>query len=244
MSRKREWASRLLGFICVVSGSLMWTGRNTFSTSSNILEQTNIDFTALDGNKKSDITEACESAIRHNGWVIFLVDLDLVADSTPRTYFQTSDEPFGLFIEYDPGEAGLVRLGLGLGPEKWNSSAAIHRVRRNERATFVIGVEKSATRVISSGADQSLDWPRSFAPQWRCDSAEVGHREPMSMNGIQCSGCDTTIFYAAGTDRNQYSVLMDSVSNISEYQFKRIGGSVLLLLGCFIMFIVRARRQS
>jgi hypothetical protein len=188
----------------------------------------------------TNLTAECRHATRSGNWILFVIEADLLSDPISRRYFRTASEPYGLFIEYDPTESGLLRLGLGLGPEKWNSGIPIRFVRRDERSTILIGVTRSETRVVSNVVDFSVDWPGHFGSQWRCDDVRGGYESSGSEG--RCPGCDESISYITGERLDDLKDIMDAASNVRRFNVLRYLGNSLSLLGLgFIALALRRR---
>ena len=195
--RVAPWAIRVVGVVAVVVGSAIWGARNEYSPETLLQRQLATTLVPVDTSTVTDLTATCNAVNQDEGWVLFVVSAQLVSDAQARRYLQTADEPFGLFIEYDPA---LLRLGLGLGPEKWNTELPIRYVRRDEFAVITMGVSRSQTRVVTNLGDQQTVWPNGFAPQWRCDGVELGRANHTFASGATCqnlrapcnTGCVTT----------------------------------------------------
>lgn len=235
--------TRLIGAALLIAGSLVWGDRNSFPNGGQIAQRDGGRFVSLNSRSPTNLTTECNT-INNDGWILLIVDLMLAADATPRTYFQTSDEPFGLFIEYDPDEAGLLRLGLGLGPEKWNTEMVIRRVRRNEPITIALGIELRQTRLITSVADRRITWPGAFVPHWRCDAVNIGDSDAAPMTALPCHQCDVSVRYATGVDRGELESLLDSYSNKRAHQWKRMLGSFAVVSGLYLLLVNRWRRRG
>lgn len=231
------------GVVLVVSGSLVWQDRNSFPSGSQIAQRNDMEFVALDSRNPTDLTAECNT-INGDGWIVLIVDLMAAADATPRRFFQTSDEPFGLFIEYDPGEAGLLRLGLGLGPEKWNTEMSIRNVRRNERITVAVGIDQRSTRMVTSVADRRINWPDAFVSQWKCDAVQMGYSDGALTSALPCHQCDVSVSYATGVNSERLESLLDSLSNEKTHHWKRTTGSLAVLAGLYLLVFSRSRRSK
>jgi hypothetical protein len=226
--RVAPWAIRVVGVVLVVVGSVIWGARNEYSPENVLQRQLAAPLVPVDASTVTDLTAACNAVNQDEGWVLFVINAQLVSDAQARRYLQTADEPFGLFIEYDPP---LLRLGLGLGPEKWNTELPIRYVRRDESAVITIGVSRSQTRVVTNLADQKTVWPNGFAPQWRCDGVELGRANHTFASGATCQDCAVQLRYTTGAGITELNDLLDSLSNNRRHNTMRVAGTGLTLLG-------------
>ena len=226
------WALRVAGVALVVVGSVIWGARNEYSPENMIQRQLAAPLVPVDDSTVTDLTAACNAVNQEEGWILLVVNAWLVSDTQARRYLQTADEPFGLFIEYDPG---LLRLGLGLGPEKWNTELPIRYVRRDESAVITIGVSRSQTRVVTNVTDQQTVWPNGFAPQWRCDGVELGRANHTFASGADCQDCVVSLRYTTGAGITGLNDILDSLSNSRRHNTMRIAGTGLTLFGLAVL---------
>jgi hypothetical protein len=233
------WALRVVGVVLVVVGSVIWGARNEYAPVTVLQRQLATPLVSVDSSTVTDLSAACNAVNQNEGWVLFVVSAQLVSDAQARRYLQTADEPFGLFIEYDPA---LLRLGLGLGPEKWNTELPIRYVRRDEFAVITIGVSRSQTRVVTNLADQQTVWPNGFAPQWRCDGVELGRANHAFASGATCQDCAVSLRYTTGAGITKLNDLLDSLSDSHRHNTMRMAGTGLTLLGlAMLVFDLRRR---
>lgn len=235
------WALRVVGVVLVVVGSVVWGARNEYAPESALQGQLAVPLVSVDASTVTDLTAACNAVNQDEGWILFVVRAQLVSDAQARRYLQTADEPFGLFVEYDPA---LLRLGLGLGPEKWNTELPIRSVRRDESAVITIGVSRSQTRVVTNLADQQKVWPNGFAPQWRCDGVELGRANHTFASGATCQDCAVSLRYTTGTGITELNDLLSSLSNNRRHNTMRIAGTGLTLFGLAMLAFAFRRRPK
>lgn len=224
-----------LGLLLAVLGSVMWTSRLDYSPQPQLRERLANRLTTVDSDSFTDLTAQCGEATNNKGWIMFVLDAEFLNDAEFRTYFETAEERVGLWIEYD---AGLIRLGLGLGLESLesNTEIQIRWVRRDQRETVVIGVTRDETRVIANGVDIAKPWPGKLADIWRCDAVQIGSDTRDLSEGRGCAGCNVSLRYATGTDREELTELLDSLSNVRSFNTRRITGSALTMAGALLVW--------
>jgi len=231
---KRRATLVSLGLLLAVLGSVIWISRLDYSPETQLRDRLTDRLTTVDPDSLTDLTAQCGEATNNKGWILFVVDAELVNDAEFRTYFETAEERVGLWIEYDPG---LLRLGLGLGLENIasNIDIPIRWVRRDQRETIVIGVTRDQTRVIANAIDKAKLWPGELADVWRCDAVQIGSDTRELSEGRGCAGCNVILRYATGADQEELTELLDSLSNVRSFNTRRIGGSVLTIAGVLLV---------
>lgn len=224
-----------LGLLLAVLGSVIWTSRLDYSPQPQLRERLANRLTAVDPDSLTDLTAQCGEATNNKGWILFVVDAEFLNDAKFRTYFETAEERVGLWIEYD---TGLLRLGLGLGLESLesNTEIPIRWVRRDQRETVVIGVTRDETRVIANAVDIAKPWPGELAAIWRCNAVQIGSDTRELSGGRGCAGCNVSLRYATGTDREELTELLDSLSNVRSFNTRRITGSALTMAGALLVW--------
>lgn len=232
----RPLVSRLIGTTLMILGSVIWTARLDFSPERILKDRLADRLVEVLPGKVHDLSEVCSQVSEANGWVLFVMNANLISDSKFRTYFETAEERVGLWVEYD---LGLLRLGMGLGPEsvESNTEIPIRLVRRDEVATILISVTSNQTRVLTNAIDKQKMWPGDFVSDWRCDAVQIGDDLRELSHGNPCVGCDVKLHYATGLDRAELAALFESASNIRSFNTKRILGSALTMLGVMIIVL-------
>jgi hypothetical protein len=183
-----------------------------------------------------DLSEACQVAAEEGGWVLFVLNASIVNDVQIRTFFETAPEPLGLFVEYEPG---LLRLGLGMGPGNLNEAGElvsnietpIRRVHRAEDVQVFIGITKDVTRVVTNTRDTEIAWPGYLADEWRCNAVQTANDTRRSTHGYTCNSCDVQLRYATGQVPSELKELLDSLSNVQDFNYRRMTGTALSLIG-------------
>jgi len=240
----RTAATAIFGLLLAVLGSVIWTSRLDYSPEPQLRERLADRLTEVDPDSFSDLSAQCGEAKNNNGWILFVLNAQLVSDATFRTYFETAEYRVGLWVEYDPG---LLRLGLGLGPATAasNIEIPIRWVRSDQRETIMIGVTRNQTRVVANAIDKDAPWPGDLAEIWRCDAVQIGTDTRVLSEGYECSGCNVGLRYATGSDTAELTNLLDSLSNVRSFNTKRIVGSALTLAGALIvLFAPRISARS
>lgn len=237
MTRISSIAVRVTGVLIAAMGSMIWTSRLDYAPNPVFERYESAQLTEIEGGAVADITPACEEILTDGGWIIFVLTANLISDNAFRTYFETSTERVGLWVEYD---SGLLRLGLGLGPDSDDPSTAlpIRTVRQDEFATVTIAVTRNQTRVLTNAVDKQKSWPGDFAVGWKCDAVQIGSDVRELSEGNTCVGCNARLFYIAGTDQAELTQLLDSLSNVRSFNTRRILGSALTLMGVLIMLFI------
>jgi len=225
--------NRAAGILLLVAGSIVWSTRNEITTKADIETKTSVQLRELTAGAAHDLTAECEKTRNINGWILFLVEANLQSDAGVRTYFETSPEPYGLWLEYDQG---TLRLGLGLGPNSVESSTEIPMriVRRDLREVFAIGVTLDETRVVGNVTDEVSQWPGAFFPEWRCDQVQLGGDTEALSEGYKCETCNVRLWYTSGDDLSEIDDILDSFANTKKHDKRRWFGSALTLIGITI----------
>jgi hypothetical protein len=237
--RLRKLLLLLLGLGLSVVGSFIWNSRFEFAPEAVLQQSLGSQLQEVPIGQPRDLSEECNIASEQGGWILFVMDAKLLADNKVRTYFETAREPSGLFVEYDPG---LLRLGLGLGPDSTESNLElpIRLVRNDELATVMIGVSRNETRVVTNAVDRQIAWPADYYREWRCDPVQIADNTKESTHGYLCEGCNTRLRYATGQDPAQLGALLDEISNIEQFNLRRFMGTGLTLAGVTIV-LTRSR---
>jgi len=223
-----------LGLLLAVLGSVIWISRLDYSPEPQLRERLADRLTEVDPDSFTDLSAQCGEATNNNGWILFVLDAQLVSDATFRTYFETAEERVGLWVEYDPG---LLRLGLGLGLESAasNIDIPIRLVRSDQRETIMIGVTRDQTRVVANAIDKDAPWPGELGAIWRCNVVQIGNDTRQLSSGNSCAGCNVSLRYATGGDKAELTNLLNSLSNVRSFNIKRIVGSALTLAGVLLV---------
>ena len=233
----------LIGILLIVAGSTIWQSRFTYAPENVLQSQMNDRLMEISASETLDLSEACQVAAEEGGWVLFVLNASIVNDVQIRTFFETAPEPLGLFVEYEPG---LLRLGLGMGPGNLNEAGElvsnietpIRRVHRAEDVQVFIGITKDETRVVTNTRDTKIAWPGYLADEWRCNAVQVATDTRKSSHGYMCSGCHVQLRYATGGEAAEIKELLDSFSNVPEFNLRRGLGSGLIFLGLIFVAIV------
>jgi hypothetical protein len=227
----------------LVLGSLLWLSRTKTPDVNVFVEKLGAALETASAGQEARLLSACKAVNSSGGWLVFVATMNLQSDDVPRRYLQTADEPYGLFIEYDPTESGLLRLGLGLGPDKWNTELPIRTVRRNESTQIFIGISREETRVVTSVVDRRIQWPGEFVDEWRCDNMKLGIDQEVPGSLMYCKNCQVRLEFLEGTGTATMQTALDAMSNIQTYQFARISGSLLSAVGLGLLGWAIRRRS-
>jgi len=230
----RAFGIRLVGATLAIGGSLLWSSRLDYEPERVLEERVADRLVEVAPGQLSDLSNHCGQVLNPGGWMLFVMDARLLSDTKFRTYFETAEERVGLWVEYD---SGLLRLGLGLGPESpdSNTEVPIRWVRRDESATVFIAVSREETRVITNAVDKSTSWPGSFAESWRCNGVQVGSDSRKLSEGSTCAECNVRLRYVSGRSSSQLNSLLGQLSNVRIFNQKRITGSALVVVGTALM---------
>ena len=234
--RSRSAIILILGLFLLLGGSLLWRSRYSYSPEAVLNQKLGTRLAEIPSKATLDLSDACRTATEENGWILFVLNTSITNDRAIRTFFETSEEPLGLYVEYEPG---LFRLGLGMGPGNVNEAGEsvsnielpIRRVHRSENAQVFIGVTKDLTRVVTNTRDARIEWPGYLADEWKCNAVRIADDSRKSTHGYTCEGCNVRLQYAAGGDKAELTEVLDSLSNVGEFNIRRWLGTALTLLG-------------
>jgi len=220
--------------VMVVAGCVVWMSRLAYEPSPIISDRLSGRQINIDPAIVSDLTQACRQVESAQGWVLFVLQANLVSDASIRTYFQTDIEPLGLFVESEPG---LLRLGLGLGPgPESDLQVPIRVIRRDQRETIFIAVSKDETRVIANALDIRASWPGILADEWLCKQVQIGSNTRELSHGYNCEGCDVQLTYAVGDNLRELDDLLNDLSNVGDFNRRRWLGTSMTLVGLLSLF--------
>jgi len=227
----RKTVTATLGLLLAVLGSLIWTSRLNYSPEPQLRELLADRLMKVDQYSFTDLTTQCGEATNNDGWILFVLQAQLVSDPTFRTYFETAEERVGLWVEYDPG---LLRLRLGLESVESDIDIPIRWVRSDQRETILIGVTRDQTRVVGNAIDTAAPWPGDLANTWRCNAVQIGSDTRELSGGHGCKGCRVKLRYATGSNHDELNELLGSLSNVRSFNTRRILGSALTLAGILV----------
>lgn len=172
------------------------------------------------------LAKFCEVAPHQSGFDIAHCGL--------RRFFRPVDET--VWPAFSAEQSPLLKIGLGLGAESPdpNTHLPMRLVRKDEAATIAIAVTSSETRVVTHAVDKRKSWPGVVASQWQCGAVRVGDDGRKLSSGSDCNGCNVKLRYMTGRDPRDLDALLDSLSNVRAFNFRRLSGSFLVLLGAFL----------
>jgi hypothetical protein len=239
-SKKKNILRGIVSLCLIVGGSTVWSSRlSSFKPDERVGIFLSEKVRYVSAEQKLDLSKDCALAETENGWVLFFLRANLINDNRFRRYFESAEEPIGLFVEYD---YGLLRLGLGLGTDNpvSNKSLSIRTVRQPETTEIFIGVTRDETRVVTNATDKSTPWLNEFSG-WSCDSVQFGDDDTRLSTGDNCEECSVTLGYASGTDTAELDAVLDKVSNLRDFNVRRWMGTLLILVGIFGLIIPSSR---
>lgn len=224
----------VIGAPLILGGMTIWNSRLNFDTETVVRSRLANRLQYLSAGQTADLEDECEIAKSGQGWILFVLDATLTSDNQFRTFFETAEERVGLWVEYD---SGLLRLGLGLGPDNdaSNIGVPIRLVRKDERIAVLIAVKQQETRVISNAVDIRTKWPGDLAPIWQCDAVQFADDSRELTGGYKCEGCDIRLRYVTGRNIDEVDDLLESLSNVRRFQTKSWLGTALSVLGGLII---------
>jgi hypothetical protein len=226
---------RVLGALLIVMGSLLWNDRLKFDPESVIAQSELSSELAPVVDGERGLVSQCSAARSGAGWLMLLVDTEIQADDTYRGYFETAPKSSGVFMEYDPGENGLLRLGVAGDPA--TTFIPLRTVRRNETQTLALLINGSKLRIVGNAVDRYVSLPEDTTPTWECSEARVG-----SADGAPCPDCGVTLRYAYGSTLRDADQFLDSLSNMRSFNLKRWLGSGMSMVGIVILIAIPATR--
>lgn len=218
----------------ILGGSFIWSHRLDFSLEPAFQAAKASSVSLIDPAVTSDLTSACNFAERKEGWMLFIATASLTSDDMTRGFFQTALDEQGLFMDFNPQDGYLLRVGVT--SDGTTRYIPLRTVRVNEEVSFVIAVRSGMMRAITSGVDKLISWPESKVEQLRCDAV----RTDMS-DEVACGDCNVTLRYFAGSGNSELDDILDAVSNRRAYEVKRWLGNGLIALGLLSLVIRRAR---
>jgi len=235
----------LVGILLFFGGIGIWNSRLSFDSETILRSRIPDRLQMISAGRTADLEDVCEIAKSGRGWVLFVLDATLTNDNQFRTFFETAEERVGLWVEYD---AGLLRLGLGLGPDSIDSNLGIpiRFVRNKERINVLIGVKQEETRVVSNSLDVRTAWPGDLAPIWQCDSVQFADNSRELTEGHKCQSCDIRLRYATGSNIAELDSLLNSISNVRRLSVRSWSGTTLSVAGGLVILNLfpRLRRSS
>ena len=211
----------------VVGGAFIWNSRLEFSPEAALRASNAPPLTLIDPAITSDLTSACNLAERKQGWLLFVITASLKSDNVTRGFFQTAIDEQGLYIDYDPEDSAMLRVGIT--SDGVTKLVPIRTVRRNEEAFIAIAVRPGRVRVITNAVDSTTYWSDFKVNQLRCDAV----RTDMS-DEVVCEDCNVSTRYLAGSGGTELNNIMNSLSNRRAYEIKRWLGNGLIFLGILI----------
>lgn len=224
----------------VLAGCVVWASRLAYEPNPIISNRLSGRLIEIDPAIVTDLTQACRQVESTQGWVLFVLEANLVSDASLRTYFETDKEPLGLFVESEPG---FLRLGLGLGPgPESDLQVPIRTIRRDHRETIVIAVSHDETRVIANTIDRRAKWPGILADEWLCKQLQIGSDTRELSQGYKCESCDVQLQYVVGDSLRELDDLLNDLSNVDDFNRRRWLGTLLTLVGLLLLFGVGQRR--
>jgi len=224
-----DWPRRLAAASLVVFGSWVWASRLDFAPKDIITSRFGNRLVDIDSDVTTDLNKVCRGVENPDGWILFMLETNLISDAQFRTYFETDKEPLGLFVESEPE---LLRLGLGLGPGPQSDlQIPIRVIRKNVREVFIIAVSRDETRVLANAIDRTANWPGYLADEWLCTQTQVGSDTRELSQGFRCSGCDTKVQYVVGSRPDELATVLAQLSNYQNFRLRRVSGTILSLLG-------------
>jgi len=229
-------AKVFVSLLLVIVGSAIWQSRLASLTVDEVKAGLPVAVVRIDDDTPTDLSAVCSQLLPDSGWIIFIVDVSLVSDDKFRGYFETSPKSQGVFLEYDPGERANFRIGLGIGDDVQLSR--IRTVRYEESAVILIGLRQNEARVIMNAVDYRFHVPRSPQAGFRCDAVRVGLAD-----GVDCGNCDISVHYATGSNWQQYESVMNQVSNVANFNTRRLLGTALTIIG-FVLLMTPMRLKN
>jgi len=178
----------------------------------------------------------CEASLAAEMPMLVLADLDVRATDTFEGYFEISENEEGLFVDYDPGESGLLRLGVAV------SDGQV--VRERLRTMRGASVEPVAMYVANSTVTW---WSRERSAQITnvaplgCASLHVG-----TANGVATIPGGTRLAVLLGNDATNALPIVEKYfrSVATEPPFRRLTSLTQLALIVFVVLIVIRRTRQ
>lgn len=224
----------------VIAGSLMWNTRSEYSIVGTNSEIDALAIRNLRVLSDGDQLEGCERLMEGGGSILFVVETNIFADDTFRGVFETAPNSRGMFVEYDPADSKhSMVLRLGIPSTSDVLLMPLRVVRKSEKLLMVIGMDNEGLRVVSNTIDHRTTFQPDFVPSPICDAVQIG-----SADAAKCAGCSVSVRYAHDLESGELDTVLDSISNRAIFDFKRLAGTVLVLVGTFMVFSCRKSSTS
>lgn len=228
MALRQQSVKKFVFAACLMlAGAAIWNDRLEFSPESALQASGTPPMTLLDSTATSDLTSACSLAEREQGWILFVITALLTSDNIPKGFFETALDEQGLYIDYDPRESAMLRIGVT--SDGTTRFVPFRTVRRSEEAFIAIAVRSTELRVITNAVDRTKHWSDFQVNQLRCDAVKPGVSDD-----IECGHCNVSVRYLAGSGGEKLSDVMSSLSNRRAYEMKRWLGNLLIGLAVVI----------
>lgn len=232
-----------LGVALVVYGSFEWNRRLTYQPDIGLLNDKGIELTDFSNPDTAQLVAACRGVEQGSGWLLLIIRTNLVADQIFRGYLESAPDERGVYVEYDPFEVSTgPSFRLGIASQSQSALVHLRTVRRDEDAFVALGIQFDQIRVVTNGVDRNEEYIEAFQPSLSCASPVVGLADE-----IDCKGCDISVRYAAGSDENQLTEALNSLSNARSYNIRRVLGTVATFIGSVLVLFpipnLRSRRK-
>lgn len=210
----------------VVGGAFIWNSRLDFSPEDALQGSSAPSLTPVNSSAISNLTSACNLAARKQGWILFVITASLKSDNVTRGFFQTANDEQGLYMDYQPGDSAMLRIGIT--SNDMTKFVPIRTVRRNEEAFIAVAIRPGRVRFVTNSVDITSYWSDFRVDRLRCNAV----RTDMS-DEVVCNDCNVTIRYLAGSG-DKLNVIMNSLSNRRTYETKRWLGNGLIFAGLLL----------
>lgn len=219
-----------LGIALCVSGMLIWTNRSTFDNSLTWLESVKtIGFREFDDTPEF-LNELCTAGREETQALIVAVSVNAYPDDVARGYFETALNDHGMQINYDPGEAGVLKLAIASSNQA-GKIVPIYTVRRSSQQLILIRLSSEGRiRIIADTIDHSVSLNPELVTQIECNATRLN-----TADGAKCGDCNTRLLAASGP-ASAIEDLMNSTSNASTAAQRGMVGSVLTSLGLLLSY--------
>lgn len=218
-----------IAIICVVAGIILFLLRPDF-----IVVQfpehgvsNSLDVGIIELGERLDL---CAPLTESDGYVLISGVIQMDSLANPQGFFQSADNEDGYFLEYDPGENQLVRLGIRLAD---GTTARVKvdtlRTMGNFQFALLIGGDGSV-RVLTGGADETT-LVGELAPS--CTNWKIG-----SANGNPDFGSGLALEISSGKNKQVADVLLSKYLSLygnslpsTLYKWPLYAGVLLLVIG-------------
>ena len=231
-----------IAILCVFGGIWLWSIRpiNEPTKFPRHGEQYLSDSNLLDLGDRSDL---CTTLTSTDGYILISGTITANVLDVPTGYLQSADNEEGIFLEYDPGENRLVRMGVRL-IDGSTGRLNIRNLSRTGQFQFATILRGDGTARVLSGTVDSTTSLKSFAPS--CTNWKVGYA-----NGNPSLENSLDISVSSGWDVKVAEQILEEFMRSDKkngeqtfYRWPLYAGLIIFACGNPWRFRIRIRRSN